>query len=758
MKIYYAECRESRGNCLYPHGTDVTDKDSLRAAVANDYVCATYSNNYRRLENFVESDCIAMDCDNDHSDNPADWVTPADIKNAFPDVEFGIHYSRSNMVPKGGKSARPKFHVLFPLSSNIDSAEEYAQVKRLVYEKFPYFDKNALDAARFFFGTGDKTKVDYICGSRRLDEYMEKETTMIREGERNSTLSRTAAKALVRYGITEEARNAFLEAVNDCFPPLSDKETETIWASAVNFYSREVAPSEEYIEPSKYVAKTANFSVAPADYSDVGQAAVLAKISKNKLCFTLATGFLHYNGSKWAEDELMAQQLAQQLTDKQLAEANSLFIIAQTQMKETGAADILRVVSEEKAKTMLSEEQKEAFGAWKKAKAYCDYVVRSRSSQRIRACLSEVRPMVQIALEQLDADPYALCTPAGTYDLRKGISGCRDNNAADYITKCTSVSPSDDGAQLWIDQLNCVFCGDSALVDYVQLLCGTMLVGAVKLEGIIIAYGGGRNGKSTFWNTLARVLGDYSGTISADTLTTSCRHNTRPELAELRGKRLVIAAEMCEGAILNDSMVKQISSTDLIHAEKKYKAPFEFAPSHTLVLYTNHLPRVRATDHGTWRRLHVIPFDAKISESSDIKDYAEYLFQHAGGSILKWLLEGAQRAYDCGYKFPVPDCVKQAVEAYRQANDWFSAFLEDCCEIGEDYEVPSGALYTAYRDYCATTGEYVRCNKDFYSAVEAAGYIRKKRHGYKFFTGLRIKANTGNFAVLEEDDELPFDA
>ena len=125
------------------------------------------------------------------------------------------------------------------------------------------------------------------------------------------------------------------------------------------------------------------------------------------------------------------------------------------------------------------------------------------------------------------------------------------------------------------------------------------------MEAIIIAYGAGRNGKSTFWNSISRVLGTYSGAISADTLTVGCRRNVKPEMAELKGKRLIIAAELEEGMRLNTSMIKQLCSTDEITAEKKYKDPFKFEPSHTIVLYTNHLPRVGANDEGTWRRLIV---------------------------------------------------------------------------------------------------------------------------------------------------------
>lgn len=90
---------------------------------------------------------------------------------------------------------------------------------------------------------------------------------------------------------------------------------------------------------------------------------------------------------------------------------------------------------------------------------------------------------------------------------------------------------------------------------------------------------------------------------------------------------------------LNTSNIKQLCSTDEIAAEKKYKDPFRYVPTHTLVLYTNHLPKVGAIDKGTWRRLIVIPFLATIEGNKDVKNYADYLFENAGGAVLKWILE-----------------------------------------------------------------------------------------------------------------------
>ena len=149
--IYSADVTGNPTNCAYPHKHVILDEDSLKAAISRDYVCAEYRNNYRSGENFIGSDCLPVDCDNDHSENPGDWVTPDDVRNAFPGVRFAVHYSRFHQCEKKGKPPRPKFHVLFPIEYMTD-ADAYSDMKKRVHSIFPYFDTQALDAARFFFG------------------------------------------------------------------------------------------------------------------------------------------------------------------------------------------------------------------------------------------------------------------------------------------------------------------------------------------------------------------------------------------------------------------------------------------------------------------------------------------------------------------------------------------------------------------------------------------------------------------------------
>src|SRR5699024_7489439 len=101
--------------CFYPSEQKVTDVRSLEKAAEYDHVMAKYKNNYRSKDNFIESDCIAMDIDNDHSDDPKDWKDIKHIKEVFQDIKFAVVYSRNHMKQKDNKAPRPRLHVYFPI-------------------------------------------------------------------------------------------------------------------------------------------------------------------------------------------------------------------------------------------------------------------------------------------------------------------------------------------------------------------------------------------------------------------------------------------------------------------------------------------------------------------------------------------------------------------------------------------------------------------------------------------------------------------
>lgn len=739
MTIYDAATVGSRSNCVYPNPVTVTDADTMRQAAAFDHVCAAYKQNYRSVDNFLKADCLPMDCDNDHSDDPDDWLTPFDVAMDFPGVGMIFVYSRSHMKQKGKRGPRPRFHVYF-ICTETTNSEIYSSWKDRLIADYPYFDDGAKDSARFLFGVKNAV-VEVYDGEITIDEFLadsfaewDAAQGQIPEGSRNKTMSHYAGRIIKRLGNTEEAHKQFLKEAEKCSPPLDDAELAGIWASAVKFGAK-VAAQEGYIPPEQY---NQDFLLMPEDFSDVGEAIVLSREYMDRLRFSPATDYIVFNGSFWEESQPNAQGIAQELTARQLEEAETEIQRCMKEMSENGAWAMLAAMGAKKAMAAFSEAQRRSFEKYERAETYRKYAIKRRDTKYISAALKEARPMIQIEQRVLDADEFLLNLPSGTCDLRTGA--VREHNAQDYITKQTAVDPSGDGMDVWEDALRTFFQGDADLIRYVQEIVGLAAIGKVYIEALVIAYGEGRNGKSTFWNTIARVLGTYSGNMSADTLTVGCKRNVKPELAEAKGKRMIIAAELEEGMRLNTSNVKQLCSTDEIYAEKKYKAPFSYVPTHTLVLYTNHLPRVGAIDQGTWRRLIVIPFNAKIEGKADIKNYSDFLFKMAGGAVLSWIIEGAKRVIANDYKIVQPRVVQAAIQKYKENNDWLSHFLDDCCEIDPSYEAKSGEVYNTYRSYCNQMGEYARSTTDFYTAIEAADFTRHKTKKGMLIRGFRLKS------------------
>ena len=753
VTICTANCVGQAGNCSYPNKVTVVTPEQLQEAVKKDHVCAEFKGNYRSIENFIRSDVIVMDIDNDHTEVPADWITAEKLEELFPNVEYLLAPSRHHLLDKEGKSARPRYHMYFPITE-ITDATKYGNLKKKLQSAYPFFDGNALDAARFIFGA-ECDEVIFHEGWMTLDEEVEvsdieeedfdsempggKSTGPILEGSRNNTMSRFAGRVLKRYGDTEKAHEAFLEHAKKCDPPLPDFELKTIWNSAVKFFRKSIVTQDGYVPPDEYNADFEGASLKPEDYSDIGQAKVLVREYGDELKYTSATDFLRFDGDCWREDKQLAIGAVEEFLDLQLQDAMDEVARVEKALEDAGVPKASIQAGPKELLKEVDGQLAPLVYMLMGAQTYLKFVQKRRDYKYIVSAANTAKPMIAISVSDLDKDENLINTPYATFDLRKGLAGEQPHNPEDLITKITACSPGEEGKQIWLDALNLFFCKDQKLIDYVQETVGMAAIGKVYQEHMIIAYGGGANGKSTFWNTIFRVLGNYAGKLSAEALTMNCKRNVKPEMAELKGKRLIISSEMEEGMRLNTAVVKQLCSTDEIQAEKKYKDPFSFVPSHTLVLYTNHLPKVGANDDGVWRRLIVIPFNAKITGKSDIKNYADYLFEHAGPAIMSWIIEGAKKAIDKDFHTDLPDVVEAAIQAYREDNDWLGQFLEECCEIDPSYKEKSGELYQAYRAHCMQNGEYIRSTTDFYSSMDKAGYNRIRKNTGVQVVGLRLK-------------------
>ena len=257
MKCFYANVVGKQQNKIYPNFKEIKTREDLIEVVSHDYVGAEYEKNTRSNKNFNTSDCLMLDCDNDHSDDPSTWVDLEMVKEWFPNVTMMVHYSKSHNKPKNGKAARPKFHILFPIKEIAD-IETYKNLKLKVNNYFPYFDSNAVDAARFFYGTTNPN-VEIIQGNFNVDDFLnwidegKGESFKVGEGHRNGYLSSFGAKVVKRYGYTDQAYSLILQRNESvCEPPLEEEEIKnTIWKSLKGFFDRLVL-TKGYVPPEQY--------------------------------------------------------------------------------------------------------------------------------------------------------------------------------------------------------------------------------------------------------------------------------------------------------------------------------------------------------------------------------------------------------------------------------------------------------------------------------------------------------------------------
>ena len=266
MVFHSGNCGNAQ-NCKYPYSGIGSTPEELKKLFCYDHTFIRFKNNYRSKENFLEATIATLDNDNDHSDNPAEWIPVDAIPGLFPGIPCVISTSRHHMKQKGTRSPRPRYHVAFQIDALTDPAE-YAALLSRVQALFPFFDDKALDAGRFFYGNPD-TEVYIFQGHRTLTDFIEEldenkfvvdmeetasaaRTGFIPEGSRNSTISHAAGKILKRWGDTPEAYEKFMEVVSQCSPPLPDQEINSTWKSALKFFHEKVKKQPGYVPPAEY--------------------------------------------------------------------------------------------------------------------------------------------------------------------------------------------------------------------------------------------------------------------------------------------------------------------------------------------------------------------------------------------------------------------------------------------------------------------------------------------------------------------------
>jgi P4 family phage/plasmid primase-like protien len=347
-----------------------------------------------------------------------------------------------------------------------------------------------------------------------------------------------------------------------------------------------------------------------------------------------------------------------------------------------------------RATALLSDEEREDLVRW---------ALRSESVPATREMLEHAKsePGIPITPSELDRDPWLLNTPSGTLDLRTG--NLREHLREDLLTKLTPVPYIPDACcPTWLAFLEQIL-PDPDVRAYVQKALGYSLTGDVREQVLFFAYGSGSNGKSTLIKAILEILGsDYAKQAAPDVLVASKQDRHPTELADLAGVRFVATIEVSEGKTLAEALVKQLTGGDRLKARRMREDFWEFEPTFKLLLAANHLPTIRGSDWGIWRRIKLIPFTVTIPDAHQDKRLPAKLRDEYSG-VLAWLVAGCLAWQHEG--LVAPPAVEAATAGYRAEADVFGAFLDERCSFRREARITSQELYDAYQSWCFANNE-----------------------------------------------------
>lgn len=380
----------------------------------------------------------------------------------------------------------------------------------------------------------------------------------------------------------------------------------------------------------------------------------------------------------------------------------------------------------------LPEEDKTAVGHKKKALSALG------TGSMLTQAQTDVR--IVISIDDLDAHPWELNTPAGIVDLTTGQ--LTPSDASRLHTKVTACSP-DPAAnpERWHAFLADTFGGDEQLVAYLQRLVGYSATGSVAKHVLPFAVGSGGNGKGVFLESLVAVLGDYATTAPSGFLMAKAHAGHETEIARLAGMRMVVCSEVADDDRFDEVKVKQLTGGDTLTARFMRQDHFTFKPSHHLWLMGNHQPAVRAGGRAFWRRLRLIPFLHEVPPEAMVDDLQGILAGEHGPALLHWMIQGAAAYHQDGLQ--EPDSVTVATDHYAADQDTVTRFVGEACHVGGgiQVQVKKTVLREAYERWCFVEGESPVSPKKLTGELERRHGVGEARTGSaRFYTGITLLA------------------
>lgn len=292
---------------------------------------------------------------------------------------------------------------------------------------------------------------------------------------------------------------------------------------------------------------------------------------------------------------------------------------------------------------------------------------------------------------------------------------------------------------------------DPEIRDFLQRWFGYCVTGLTVEQKLAFFHGGGRNGKSTLVDALARIVADYGTTIPIETLTGSEQRkgsDATPDLVRLPGARFVRASEPEQGQRMKEALIKALTGGEAIMIRRMQQEFVEITPEFKLTISGNHKPEIRGADDGIWRRVMLVPWDVQIPEAEVDRGLPGKLWAERAG-ILAWMVRGCLDYLQGGLRPPA--AVIEATAEYRNESDPVRVFLTTECEINglPEFFETGRDLVDAFNAWMLETKETTWGKRTAANAIRARAGVAKGQAGEVF--GPAKRSDTGYLGIRITD-------
>lgn len=368
-----------------------------------------------------------------------------------------------------------------------------------------------------------------------------------------------------------------------------------------------------------------------------------------------------------------------------------------------------------------------------------DHAKSSESKSRLSAIPALVQSFdtTLVRQSQLDREDMAINVLNGTIRIiRKGgvpVVELHPHDPADLITKIANVIYDREATCPVYDGFFNRIMPDADDRRFLHQWAGLSSTGDTSYHKMVFAYGKGRNGKSTWTEQIAFILGEYAQTIEFDSFLEQASKrkggDATPDLACLPGVRFLRTSEPEKGAKLAEALIKKMTGGERMRVRHLNKGFFEFDPTHKVFAQGNYRPKITGHDDGIWARVRLVPFTVRIPDSeidialpAKLRDEASGVFNHMLEGLIDLMTSGLAESSN----------ILAATEKYRDQSDQLGRFLHDCTRDEAGEKVASSVLLDLFNAWARATGVAEWQPHGFSKAMEDRGYEKFQSNGIKW--------------------------